>query len=312
MKAISLISIMLLATSVFAETPVSGTVSGTWTKEGSPYHVTGNLTVAKASELWVNPGVDVVFEGPYSLTVEGALVAGKEKGIHLRMKDNPPVKFTTDLEKNSAGWAGIKFVNARDDNALVNCTVEHVRTTGDGGGIRSDHSEISLTNCMLSDCSTDGAGGGVAMLGGEVSLTNCTIENCRAGGQGGAIYGANAQMTLTNCTIRNNTGSAGGALYLTKSELVSTNDTYEGNSVGGISLVAKSEGVITNSTLTGSGIACNQSQLVATNIHIESGDETALSCLEHSEAVITNAALKGKKGLDKDESSQVVATNVEE
>ena len=310
MSMIRLLFIGLLATAVWAETPVSGTVDGKWTKEGSPYRVTGNLTISKGNSLWIEPGVDVIFAGAYSLTVEGGLIAGKERGLHLRISDQRPVKFTTDLGQNSVGWGGIKFVNAGEDNVLVNCTLEHVRTTGDGGGIQCDHCEISVTNCTISDCATDGTGGGVAMLGGEIALTNCTIENCRAGTQGGAIYGANTEVALTNCTIKNNTGSAGGAIYLTKGELVSTNDTYEGNSIGGITLLAKSEGVLTNSTLEGSGIICSASELVITNGTIHSGEDAALSCTEHSSAVITNATLKGKKGLDKDESSEVVTTNV--
>jgi hypothetical protein len=310
MKSISILFILLLGAAAMAETPVSGTVEGKWTKDASPYHVTGNVTIAKGTTLRIDPGVTVIFDGPYGVQVEGKLVAGEEKGLHLHLKDPPPVKFTTDLDKNAAGWSGIKFLNSSKDNDLVNCTIEHVRTTGDGGGIRCDHSDVALTNSTLSDCATDGAGGGMAVLGGEVAITNCSVEDCRAGGQGGGIYGINTEIALTNCTIKHNTGSAGGAVFVTKTKFVSTNDTYEKNSIGGISLLDKSEGVWTNCTLEGAGIVCRESELVLTNGTIESGDETALSCTEHSSAVITNATLKGGKGLDKDETSEVTAVNV--
>jgi hypothetical protein len=304
-------SVVALTLAVWAETPVSGMVDGKWTKEGSPYRVTGDLTVAKATTLWIEPGVEVIFAGPYTLTVEGRLAAGVQKGIHLRMKANPPVKFTTDLSANAAGWGGIKFVKAGDENEIVNGIIEHVRATGDGGGIRCDHSEVALTNCTLSDCAAEGTGGGIAVIEGSVALTNGTIENCRAGAAGGGVYGDHAEIALTNCDLKNNTGSAGGAVFLTRSEFVSTNDTYENNSIGSVTLFDKSEGVFTNSTLSGGGIVCRASELVITNGTIESGTEAALSCLEHSSAVITNATLKGGKGLDKDETSEVVATNVE-
>lgn len=311
MRTISLLFIGLVAAAAWAETPVSGTVSGTWTADGSPYHVTGDLTVASGSTLWIEPGIYVIFDGPYVLTVEGRLVAGKKKGIRLRWSDQPAVKFTTDFEKNPAGWGGIRFVKAGDENELVNSTIEHVRASGDGGGIRCDHSGVALTNCTLSDCATTGAGGGMAVIGGELALTNGTIENCRAEGQGGGVYGSSAEIALTNCTVRNNLAAAGGAVFLSKSEFVCTNGTYENNAIGGVSILDKSEAVFTNSTITGAGILCRESELVITNGTINSGEEAALSCLEHSTVVVTNATLKGGKGLDKDESSQVVATNVE-
>lgn len=311
-------SVVAVAIAAWAETPVSGTVAGKWTKEGSPYRVTGDLTVARGSTLRIEPGVDVVFDGPYTLTVEGKLVAGQKKRhlsirFEIGSKKDPErtVKFTTDLDKNPAGWGGIKFVRAGDENEILNGAIEHVRSTGDGGGIRCDDSEVALVNCTLSDCAAEGTGGGIAVIEGGMAFTNGTIENCRAGAAGGAIYGDHAEIALTNCSISHNTGSAGGAVFLTRSEFVSTNDTYENNSIGGVSLLDKSEGVFTNSTLSGGGIVCRESELVITNGTIESGTDAALSCLEHSSVVITNATLKGGKGLDKDESSEVVATNVE-
>ena len=59
-----------------ADTPVpGGNVSGTWTVTGSPYNVQGNITIQADSTLTIEPGVEVIFQALYSLTVNGLLEA---------------------------------------------------------------------------------------------------------------------------------------------------------------------------------------------------------------------------------------------
>jgi len=319
MKRIALIIIVLsLATGVWAETPVSGTVDGKWTKEGSPYRVTGDLTVAKGTTLWIEPEVDVVFDGPYALTVEGKLVAGKKKqhlGIRLEIGDKmggePTVHFTTDLDKNPAGWGGIHLQNAGHESMLVNCEISHARGSGNGGGLQCEKASVALVNCTFSDCAANGSGGAMAIIDGSAALTNCTLINNRATGTGGGIYVTDGEASITNGTIALN---AGGGIYLWHSELVITNLDLKGNSGAAITMLDKSEAVLTNCTIedhTGAGIICRESQFVGTNTTIDCDTETAASFMDNSEAVLTNATLKGGKGLEKDESSEVVATNVD-
>jgi len=59
---------------------ISGTVSGTWTVENSPYQVVGPISVPAGESLTIEPGVEVVFNGSYTIMVEGALrAAGTEE-----------------------------------------------------------------------------------------------------------------------------------------------------------------------------------------------------------------------------------------
>ncbi|MEI8194164.1 MAG: hypothetical protein WCG64_09885, partial [Flavobacteriia bacterium] len=54
---------------LYAQTNVSGNVSGTWTTANSPYLVTGNIGVPAGQTLVIQPGVQVVFQGFYRFGV---------------------------------------------------------------------------------------------------------------------------------------------------------------------------------------------------------------------------------------------------
>lgn len=60
-----------------AQTYVSGTIAEntTWTLAGSPYIVTGNITVNNGVTLTIEPGVEVKFDGVYSFNIYGSIVA---------------------------------------------------------------------------------------------------------------------------------------------------------------------------------------------------------------------------------------------
>ena len=65
----------LIVTGLFAQTEVSGNISGNWTTTGSPYIVTGNLLLLPEDTLNIDPGVEVRFDGNYKLDVFGTLFA---------------------------------------------------------------------------------------------------------------------------------------------------------------------------------------------------------------------------------------------
>ncbi|MES2617975.1 MAG: T9SS type A sorting domain-containing protein [Bacteroidota bacterium] len=104
--------------SLDAQTVVStGNVSGTWTKTGSPYKVTGEIIVQKGSTLTIEPGAVVEFQGAYSLTVDGQLKAIGKKNDSITFKAS-----------QSIIWTGILFIrNTQTDTIRFNyCRFENV------------------------------------------------------------------------------------------------------------------------------------------------------------------------------------------
>jgi len=86
---------------VAAGTDISGTISSDaeWTLAGAPYHlVVGNTTIASGATVTVRPGVEVIAQGNYQLTVQGKL-----RCFGLRHK---PVVFKSTTLTTPGSWAG--------------------------------------------------------------------------------------------------------------------------------------------------------------------------------------------------------------
>jgi len=117
---------LFFLTPAFAETNVSGTIdkNTTWTKAGSPYIVTGDITVASwaSAVLTVEAGVEVRFEKGTGITVGyvsyGSLIA---KGTEAS-----PIRFTSNAVSPAPGdWAGIDFKSSTKEAIVEYCTVEY-------------------------------------------------------------------------------------------------------------------------------------------------------------------------------------------
>ena len=93
--------VLASAACVAAATDISGTISDNveWTLAGAPYHLVGNTTVASGVTVTVRPGVEVIAQGNYQLTVQGRL-----RCFGLRHK---PVVFKSTTPTTPGSWAGI-------------------------------------------------------------------------------------------------------------------------------------------------------------------------------------------------------------
>ena len=116
---------------VAASTGVSGgDVSGTWTVSGSPYLIQGDITVPADQTLTIEAGVVVNFESAYDFTVNGTLLAEGTASA--------PILFGGGHD--TAGWGGIRIIDASDSTLLTYVIVEKGRATSEdstrlGGGI---------------------------------------------------------------------------------------------------------------------------------------------------------------------------------
>ena len=204
---------ILLTTYTYSQTEVSGNQSGTWGASGSPYLVTGEITVPAGESLTIEAGVTVNFQGHYKLTVNGTLMApGTEQDS---------IFFTA--EDTSAGWHGIRLTGSQNGSQFAYCRFEHGKTSGSdypdqhGGALMLNGSDAVIDHCLFT-CNEavgeeNGMGGAIYGIstGPATQITNCTFVNNNTYGEGGAIKltgdnGAN----IENCIFRNNTVLYGG------------------------------------------------------------------------------------------------------
>ncbi|MFN3666099.1 MAG: hypothetical protein ACK4S0_08075, partial [Sediminibacterium sp.] len=95
---LSLILLLYRFSDGVAQTSISGSVSGTWTKAKSPYILNGDVTVPTGQTLIIQPGV--VIEVPAyntDLIVNGTLVAKgtASDSIYIRGKAKPNDVYST-------------------------------------------------------------------------------------------------------------------------------------------------------------------------------------------------------------------------
>ena len=113
MKTIKLIAIMSMAIiNLFSQTNFQGGIYNDtqWTKENSPYIITGDVVVFPDKTLSIQSGVEVRFNGNYFLEIRGIL--------NSIGSDTSRIVYTSNTENPNRGeWVGIKIKNSQGAKA---------------------------------------------------------------------------------------------------------------------------------------------------------------------------------------------------
>ena len=90
-------------------TNVGGPITSdtTWTAACSPYIATSGILVMDGVRLTIEPGVEVKFNGLYSLCIDGELIAWGTSGS--------PITFTSNVGTNPGDWGYILFTDTSVD-----------------------------------------------------------------------------------------------------------------------------------------------------------------------------------------------------
>ena len=207
------VSIVIAPTSVSSpgQEPldVSGSVNGIWTKSHGPYYIEGNVTIPVGSTLNIEPGVEVYFNGSYSIWVEGSLYANGTESDRIIFTSN--MTFPTSLD-----WRGIRF-NSTGKGQLNRCNFSY----GYNMVYLDGASDIIISNCSLNmsnkaitlySISHDNLIYNCTMFDNYFGISpilnsyNNTIQDCQIFNNSYGVEFATAgeNNTVINCEIKNN------------------------------------------------------------------------------------------------------------
>jgi len=178
------LAILMYATGLYAETIVSGPVTGIWTVENHPYIVSNHIDptgVYVVDSLVIHDGVIVQFDAGLSLAVgEG------DKFVAKGVAGNPIV-FEGLMVHQPGAWDEISIVNSSNDDTLEYCDIRDANT-----GIYIYNSTILINYCNIY---------GNAAYGVDFNYY---------------VYNSDSSM-IANCSIYDNLGNAGLRLYVSVS-----------------------------------------------------------------------------------------------
>ncbi len=173
-----------------AGTPVQGPISTdtSWTVDGSPYWVEGDVVVLSPANLTVEPGVEVLFNGLYAIYVEGVLYSVGTPAS--------AIDYTSNLSTPSPGdWKGLQV------NATGRATIRHTNITYSTRGVVL---EGSSNNAVANAYVALNSDSGIAML--NESSSNL-IESNDIWFNGDGIYvnrGLSSTIVSNNISFNDN------------------------------------------------------------------------------------------------------------
>ena len=229
-------------------------ISGRWEKRRSPYYICKDIFVATGQKLIIEPGVEIVFNGPYQISIEdnAQLVARGEESdsIYFRAAD------TLD------GWRGLHFIDSAGDDSLIYCVVQNINYTSSNeltsllrGAISIVSSSPVITHSTIRDNRSFGNGGALFLYRSSAKILNNLFKDNVCDKCGGAMYLYQSFPYISNNVICQNEATYGGAIYASQSSLALVNVTIAYNKAftigGAITLGGKNNFAVKNSIIWG-------------------------------------------------------------
>ena len=290
-KKYSFIALSLACVLITFEVPVQAQVTISDTLNGfledTTYLVIGDIQVIPGDTLTIEAGAVFLFDGLYSIDVNGYLYANgtADDSIYF-LPGNEEIEWESIYYRQNldvGGELNYCYLTGCSSGAVnifmgTDVKISNSTITGNhanwGGGIYIRYSEPLITDCLVSDNWSVNNGGGIYISHASPIITNCIVtgnlsDNGGGGsGQGGGGICANhySHPIITDCIIYDNTtyGKGGGVVINDVSDAVVQRcqiyDNYSEVTGGGV-FISYAEPLIKNCTinhntsnLTGGGI----------------------------------------------------------
>jgi parallel beta-helix repeat protein len=207
---------MIAGTAWSSQITVTGEVSGVWSTD--TVSVTGDLYVLSGQTLTIQPGVEVLFTGPFDLNVQGLLTAVGTPA--------DSIIFSRSRPSEESRWSGIRFDSADGSSLLQYCRLEWAKNSGAspdvrGGAVWINRCSPTISHCLIINNyshneSYNGAGGGICLNeDSDAVIEYCTITLNQSDSGGGICVGAGCHGIIRYCRIESNEAyHAGGGIYV--------------------------------------------------------------------------------------------------
>ena len=239
---IALFTMLLFSSLAWGQTIIDNTYFAAnlqtyiWDIAGSPYEITEDIEIPFGSNLIIEPGVEVMFQGHYYMDVKGSInaignstdrititsVAEPWNGIRFDFSDgtqptqsklhycdisNAQKYGTTCTSPDPESSGGAIYVRSFSDLEIINCNIFENNVLAQGGAIvLYENSNPKIEKCSIYDNYAHKKGGGIGIINGcNPIIKGNNFYSNESDKAGGAIFIGYFQNTPCVPNISGNT-----------------------------------------------------------------------------------------------------------
>lgn len=209
--------------------------------------------------------------------VGGTITGGTDSGVTIKDAGDTNVLLKDlTIEKNKGKQGGGVHIENSQNVTIDHCTIQG-NTGTRGGGIYTEHSTVEVKDSTFEkNTATDDGGAIAATQNSSLTVRNSKVLENKAADTAGGILAEKSTLEVTDSIIDGNRASVGGGLYIadidapgetkedkpehtiTRTEI--TNNTADGQGIGGGIYLGAQKLTITDSKLTGNNTISKNGQ----------------------------------------------------